>query len=165
MTSESARMSTAAEAKFRIDAPNSQPRAVKIIALDSASEKVVQKLAQEKWNRATFLTAASFSAKNAAPGDWLRDLAGNSKTLTDEVDVADLVVVIAGAGENAGAAATIGQLCRDKKVVSTALVVGSDAKPDDALAKTLGLLRPHSLMVVIASSDEYIEDMLTALRA
>src|SRR5712671_118000 len=158
-------MSTAAEAKFRINAPNSQPRAVKIIALDGATEEVVRKLAQAKWNRASFLTAASFAAKNAVQDDWLRDLAGEPKKLADEVDAADLVVVIAGAGENAGAAATIGQLCRDKNVVSMALVVGSDAKPDDALAKTLGLLRPHSLMVVIASSDEYIEDMLTALRA
>ena len=35
MHSESARMSSAAEAKFRIDQPNSQPRAVKVIALDA----------------------------------------------------------------------------------------------------------------------------------
>jgi len=33
MQSESARMSSAAEAKFRIDAPNSKPRAVKVIAI------------------------------------------------------------------------------------------------------------------------------------
>ena len=46
MQSESARMSSAAEARFRIDAPNSLPRAVKIIALDAPSERVVKKLAQ-----------------------------------------------------------------------------------------------------------------------
>ena len=42
MLSESARMSSAAEAKFRIAAPNSRPRAVKVIALDAASERVVK---------------------------------------------------------------------------------------------------------------------------
>jgi len=45
MLSESARMSSAAEARFRIDAPNSKPRAVKVIALDHSSERVVKQLA------------------------------------------------------------------------------------------------------------------------
>jgi hypothetical protein len=45
MQSESARMSSAAEAKFRIDRPNSQPRAVKVIALDTQSERIVKELA------------------------------------------------------------------------------------------------------------------------
>ena len=37
MLSESARMSSAAEARFRVQAPNSMPRAIKVIALDAAS--------------------------------------------------------------------------------------------------------------------------------
>ena len=45
MQSESARMTTAQEARFRIEAPNSKPRAVKVIALDAPSEGVVKKLA------------------------------------------------------------------------------------------------------------------------
>ena len=39
MLSESARMTTAAEARFRIDDPNSKPRADKVIALDPPSER------------------------------------------------------------------------------------------------------------------------------
>ena len=46
MQSESARVASAAEARFRIDAPNSRPRAVKVIALDRESEAVVKRLAQ-----------------------------------------------------------------------------------------------------------------------
>ena len=45
MLSESARMSSAAEARFRIDAANSRPRRVKIIALDRPSEALVKRLA------------------------------------------------------------------------------------------------------------------------
>jgi hypothetical protein len=33
------------------------------------------------------------------------------------------------------------------------------------LSKTLAQLRPWALMLVIASADEYIEDMLRAMRA
>jgi len=36
---------------------------------------------------------------------------------------------------------------------------------DQALSETLGRLRPWMLMLVIASSKDYIEDMLLALRA
>jgi len=166
MPSESARMSTAAEARFRINAPNSQPRAVKVIALDSASEAVVRKLADAKWNRASFLKASGFSAATASATDkWLSDMTGNGKKLTEEIDTADLIVMIATAGENAAAAEIISNACRSKRVMTTALIVGSESKSDQALAQTLAKLRPNALMVVIASSDEYIEDMLTALRA
>jgi len=49
--------------------------------------------------------------------------------------------------------------------MTTALVLGSDAISDEALSKTLSQLRPWALMLVIASAEEYIADMLSALRA
>src|SRR5215212_1329591 len=133
--SESARMTTAAEAAFRIDAPNSQPRNVKVIALDGPSERVV------------------------------KHLAGRTKSLVDEIDTADLVVMIAASGENAHAAALVGEACSLKHVMTTALILGSDATTDEALSKSLTQLRPHVMMLVISNADEYIEDMLAALRA
>jgi hypothetical protein len=48
--------------------------------------------------------------------------------------------------------------------MTTALVLGGSAS-DEALSKTLSHLRPWALMLVIASAEEYIADMLTALRA
>ncbi len=104
MDSESARMSSAAEARFRINAPNSTPRAIKVIALDPGSERVVKSLAQRSWNRATFFTASAFGGaprKGESLSGWLSDLAGRTKNLIEEVDSADLVVMVAKAGENA----------------------------------------------------------------
>jgi ClpP class serine protease len=148
MVSESARMSTAAEAAFRVQAPNSRPRVVKIIALDAASEDVVRRLAAGSWNQATFFTAATFT-----------------RNLDDEVAVADLVVLVATPGGDATVASTIGEACSRRRVMTTALIVGATSASGDALSKTLAQLRPWSLMVVIAEADNYIEDMLTALRA
>ena len=122
------------------------------------------------WNRATFVTASSFAAQPQT-GDrfsvagWLSDLAGRTKDLIDEVATADLVVMIAASGENAQAAGVIGEACAARRVMTTALVLGGEATSDEALAKTLAQLRPHAMMLVIANADEYIEDMLTALRA
>ena len=170
MQSESARMASAAEARFRIDAPNSKPRAIKIIALDAPAERVVRRLAQAKWNQASFFTASAFAGAPAKGKDfsmtgWLSDVAGRTKDLIDEVASADLVVMVATAGENASAAAIIGEAASAKRINTTGLIVGSNGVSDEALSKTLAQLRPWSLMLVIASADDCIEDMLVALRA
>jgi hypothetical protein len=170
MQSESARMSSAAEAKFRIEAPNSRPRAVKVIALDAASERVVKELARDSWQGASFLTASAFAGAGNAPerfslGGWLNDLAGRTKNLVEEIAAADLVVMVASAGESAGAAAIIGEACAVRHVMTTALILGTVSSSDEALSKMLAQLRPHAMMLVISSADEYIKDMLTALRA
>ncbi|HUI13981.1 MAG TPA: hypothetical protein VL048_11000 [Xanthobacteraceae bacterium] len=170
MQSESARMSSAAEAKFRIDRPNSQARAVKVIALDAPSERIVGDLAALSWQRASFLTASAFSGaprrgQRFSMGGWLNDLAGRAKNLVDEVETADLVVMVATAGQNAAAASLIGEACQAKHVMTTALILGGAGSSDEALSKMLSALRPHAMMLVISSADEYIKDMLTALRA
>jgi hypothetical protein len=170
MLSESARMTTAEEARFRIDYPNSRPRAVKVVALDPPSERVVKRLAEQPWQRATFLTALKFDgAPRGGEGwtmkAWLSDLAGRTKDLIDEVATADLVVMISSAGTNAQAAAVIAEACAVRKVMTTALIIDSTAKSDAELSQTLASLRPYASMLVIAGNDEYIEEMLVALRA
>lgn len=168
MQTESARMSSAAEARYRIDAPNSLARAIKVIALDGPSEHVVKRLAQTRWNGATFFTATAFGGtprKGESLAGWLSDLAGRTKNLIDEVNTADQVVMVATAGENVPVASLIGEACSLKRVMTTALIVGSAGKSDEALSKTLAQLRPWALMLVIANAEEYIEDMLVALRA
>ena len=128
MLSESARMTTAEEAKFRINAPNSKPRAIKVIALDKHSEAVVKKLAEGEWNKASFFTSVHFESPPQAGADWsmkawLNDLAGRTIKLIDEVNTADLVVMVASAGEKAESASVIGEACAAKRVQATALIL------------------------------------------
>ena len=170
MLSESARMTTAAEARFRINDPNSLPRSVKVIAMDRPSESAVEELSKAQWNRASYLTASSFAStpregERFSMTGWLSDLAGRTKDLMEEIESADLVVMVATVGEDPQAAAIIGETCVLKRVMTTVLVLGSAAKSDTALAKALSQLRPHAAMLVIASGEEYLEDMLRALRA
>jgi hypothetical protein len=170
MLSRSARANSAAEARFRIDDPNSRPRAVKVVALDRPSEAVVERLGQEEWNGTVFLVGSAFAA--GPQGDrkfsietWPSDLSGRTKRLVDEIGSADLVVMIATAGEDASLAAIIGEACSLKRVMTSALVLGGASTTDEALSRTLAQLRPWTLMLVIASTDDYIADMLRALRA
>jgi hypothetical protein len=159
MPSESERMSSAAEARFRIQAPNSTPRSVTVVALDARSEAVVRRSAKDSGSQARFLTAS------ATVEGRLSDLAGRSRDVMDEVETADLVVMVATPGGHAEAAPLIGRACSLKRVMTTALVVGAASASDEAVSETLAQVRPWSLMVVIANPDDYIDDMLAALRA
>jgi hypothetical protein len=151
MVSESARMSTAAEARFRIDKPNSRPRAVKVIALDSRAEVVMASLAEREWSGAAFFRAG--------------ELTRTPQRLDEEIDRADLVVMLVTAGEPASDAEQIGQACSGRRVTTTGLILDSGQVSDEELSRTLSRLRPWALMLVIANSTEYVEDMLRALRA
>ncbi len=151
-------MNSRAESRFRVQDPNSRPRAIKVIALDKASEVVVGSLVAKPWKSATFLSATAF------PGAAL-DFSGQPKDLMKEVDAADLVVMVASPGGEAHAASVIGEACSAKRVMTTGLVIGANGASENAVSKTLSQLRPWSLMIVIADPGDYIDDMLTALRA
>jgi hypothetical protein len=152
-------MSSAAEARYRIQTPNSRSRSTRVIALDASSEVILQRLAKRAWRHAVFLTAA------VTPAGRVSDLAGRDRNLADEIRTADLVVMVATPGGHAQAASTIGAACRRERVMTTALVVGAGSASDEAVAQTLAQVRPWSLMLVIATPDDYIDDMLVALRA
>ncbi|HEY7244784.1 MAG TPA: hypothetical protein VH678_12995 [Xanthobacteraceae bacterium] len=169
MQTESARMSSAAEARFRIDYPNSEPRVVKVVALDPASEQVVRQVARHHWQRADFFTSLRLEQPAASQPwsmhAWLRDIAGHTKALVEEIAATDLVVMVASAGDAAEVASVIGEACAARKVMTTALIIGSNRCSGDDLSRTLRSVRPYASMLVIANDDEYIEEMLAALRA
>lgn len=168
MRSESARASSAAEAVFRIEAPNSRPRVTKIVALDRPSAAVVGRLAEKPWTGAAFLTIATEAPSRGGAfsvAGWLSDLAGHARDFADEIAAADQVIMVATAGENAEAASIIGEVCSVKRIMTTGLILSNTSVSDEALSQTLGHLRPWALMLVIATGEEYVADMLTALRA
>jgi uncharacterized protein (DUF2342 family) len=168
MQSESARAASATEARFRISDPNSRPRAIKVIALDRASGDVVKRLARSAWTNTSFLIALTSEPPHGerfSMSGWLSDLAGQALNLAEEIDNADLVVMIATAGNITEAASIIGEACSLKRVMTTVLILAEPAISDAALSRSLSQLRPWALMLVIASAEEYVADMLTALRA
>jgi len=168
MTSESTRATSATEARYRIDAPNAQPRTVKVIALDAAAERVVKRIAKGPWRRATFFTSLSDDGVPRGAWSmqaWLGDVAGRAMNLIEEIASADLVVMVAAAGGSPPAASVIGETCALNRVMTTALIVDAREKSDAALAGTLAALRPYASMLVVADGEDYIEAMLEALRA
>jgi hypothetical protein len=170
MATESARNTSAAEARFRIEAPNSLPRVVKVIALDAESEALAKGLSRLPWQHAEFLIAPhSASGLEAAAtnsiGHCLTDLAGRTTSLGQKIGAADLVVLLAASVGNAPAAQMISETCRIKGVMTTALIVAEVSTSEEALSRMLAQLRPCAPTLVIASGEDFLADMLTALRA
>jgi hypothetical protein len=167
MASESTRAASREEARFRIDYPNSQPRAVKIMALDARAGALADRLVEADPRRRKLDLSTS-----ARPGDggvpalkeWMSGFAGRARTLIADIAPGDLVVVIATAGEDAEPAALIGEACRHRGVPITALIVDSDARSDAELSLSLSQLRPYAAMLVVVRGDEYVDAMLAALR-
>ena len=159
MLSESARMSTTAELRFRVQAPNAVARATAVVALDAPSEAFVRQLAARPWNQARFLKAGADTDDG-----WLWTIDGEHASIADEVTRADQVIMVAGPGGGALAVTAVGRECSRQRVTTTGLIVGAAEASDVDISRTLAQLRPWSLMVVMANTDEYIGDMMVALR-
>ena len=139
-------MSSAAEARFRIQVPPPTARAIRVIPLDPGSERLVATLAERVWSGVTFGRASTAT-------DQLRDVAAT-----------DLVVMVAAAGADASSAAIIGEACSRQRIPTATCVVRGASASDAALSRTLAQVRPWSLMVVIAGDHEYVEDFLRSFR-
>jgi hypothetical protein len=158
-------MSSTAELRFRVQAANSLPRATAIVSLDSVAEGFVRELATRSWNQARFLNAAPAPAAAVDSDDgWLWTLDGERTSIADEVTRADQVILVASPGGHAAAVTAIGRECSRQRVTTTGLIVGAADASDRDVSRTLAQLRPWSLMMVMANTDEYIGDMMVALR-
>ena len=67
--------------------------------------------------------------------------------------------------ESADDAAIIADACDIQKVMLTSLLIEPASTPEPVLLETMMPLRAHASMLVVAKGEEYVEAMLTALRA
>jgi hypothetical protein len=156
---------TAAEARFRINAPSFTRRATRVVALDEGATSVISRVADGPWAGARFF---SYSAdeqpgkSNGEAGDIvLRGADGSTTRLSDELADADVMVMIATADDGAVAASAIGHACTQRGITTAGLIFGNGGDVRAAVSA----LRPHA-RVLMASKDGYdVSDMLTALRA
>lgn len=168
--SESARVTTAEESRFRIYYPNSRPRSSRIIALDEASYAHLKDLREQEWNDLHILryieTIPPSDPEHILTVDGvLEDVEGNQVRLSNEIEGADVIVMVTSAGTVSDAAETIGLASFVRHRMATGMIRNSDDASEEELARTLKTLRPFAAMLVVSSGDEYIPAILSALRA
>lgn len=167
--SDCARAATAEEARYRVNYPNSKPRSSIIVAMDEAAAAIARELETASWNGARFLfpigRSKGVQGLDSIPPDLdLCDRSGAVVRLSEELPGADVMVMIASAGESPADVAIIGKACAARGLMTTAIIVEAGAPASD-VERTLKALRPNARMLVVASDADYIPEMLAALRA
>jgi hypothetical protein len=168
---------SAAEARFRIDAPIEGRRGARVVALDDDAATIVRRLARQQWNGARFFTlvAGTPVANGRGPasdgnGDGSRDETadialhrtnGTDTRLSDELVDADVVVMLATADGNATAASAIGRACARRGIMTAGLVLGNR----EEVGAIIFALRPHAQVLLVTTDDQDVHEVLTALRA
>lgn len=151
MLSESARMTSAHEARFRITGPNARPRSVAVIALDGESGPWLASLEKVRLRHARFFKSV--------------DLLADGARLAEAIGSADVAVFIATAGADQAGTAAIGAECSRRRVSTTALLHCPQGTADPRLMSTLRAVRPWMMMLVVVASTDYFEDVLRSMGA
>jgi hypothetical protein len=162
-----ARAATTAEARYRVKYPNSLTRASRIFALDARAADAMYAVTEDPWQGAHFLTVGKTSVNvdtTLADDLPLIGPGGASVKLSDELDGADVVVLLASADANIGAAEVVAREAYARHIMIAALALG-DGLSQNKLDDVVAALRPFAGVLVAASDDDFIPAMLSALRA
>ncbi|SAL43138.1 hypothetical protein AWB71_02278 [Caballeronia peredens] len=154
------------EVRFRVRAPNSAPRRIRVIALtDDDSE--VRRCAERAHADVHFVRASELAAllqtEGADAASILRSVDANASALHAGLGTPDLVVIAGREGDDAQAGAVAAQAYRSRGVTVSGVIGPSGSRRESA--RTADLLRPHCTMLILPVSAGYLEDLLAALGA
>jgi hypothetical protein len=155
MLSETSRATSAAESRFRVQAPNSSARDILVVALDEKSAKLGDMLAGQSW-RGTQFADFHMPDTGANPQTW---------SATMERRGLDLLVMIGTVGENLQRSSQIGarSIALGTKVFG--VLLAPDDTPVDAISAALLELRPWSRTLMLLSTADYLPGILHSLGA
>jgi hypothetical protein len=162
-----AKAATAGEARFRIDRPIGG-RSARIVALDEGAAEVVRRVAEDSWQGARFLTsddrtpAATGNGSNGASSDILLQATdGSQSRLSEELDDADVAIMIATSNDGAEGASAIAQACAERGIMTAGLILGETHEVRAAVSA----LRPYAQVLMVTADAADVSEVLTALRA
>jgi hypothetical protein len=151
-----ARAATAFEARYRIDAPIAPSRGARVIALDDGAAAVAARVASQEWASARFLVC-----EGDGKALRLRGIGGAEADLGEQLDAADVVVMIATEDSGAACADALGRACWERSIMTAGVVLGDGSEAEHAVAA----LRPHARVLLPAGDESDVGELLVALRA
>jgi hypothetical protein len=151
---------TAAEARFRIDAPPRTAREIRVIALDSGAGQVVRSIAARSWRGVRFLHHESLRPDGGRPGPP----GAGQAFLREMLAGADFVLMVATSGTGAPVAAEVGAAC-SRLGIMTAGVILPDAPGQMAAEQTAAALRPHARVLLVSRDPGDVAELLSVIGA
>jgi len=152
MLSESARSTSAAQSRYRVQAPNSAARNMLVVALDPASRDLGGLFLKQAWQGVTFVGFAE-PGERFHDGNWRNAAAASS---------ADVVMMLATPGHRLDVAREIGSFAVERGIKVASILVLQGAAGDQ-VAESLQQLRPWTRTLTILNDETYLADFLQAL--
>lgn len=138
-------------------------RRSRVVALDDHATDVVRRLATRHLGNARFLTrrpGAPIADRDGADVG-LATVNGEPVHLDEELDDADMVVLVASTDAGAAMASAIGEAATRRGIMTSGLVLGDGRSAGAAIQA----LRPHARVLLRSSDEDDLPDVLAALRA
>jgi len=160
---------TAAEARFRIDAPPRTAREIRVIALDSGAGQMVRSIAVRSWRGVRFLPHESLRPDDGRPGPP----GAGQAFLREMLAGADFVLMVATSGTGAPVAAEIGAACSRLGIMTAGVILpppagapgGADAPGQLAAEQTAAALRPHARVLLVSRDPGDVAELLSVVGA
>jgi hypothetical protein len=159
------------EARFRIRAANSVPRAVRVIALDDDDPEVRACRARGAHAHVEFSGPADFDASMTphetasarTAQQWIASVDALPARITEWLANPDLVVIVGAEGDNSSLGVMAAEAYRSRGITVSSLIRRRASEPGDA--RTSDALRPVCSMMVLVDDNGYLDDVLDALGA
>lgn len=151
-----ARAASAAESRYRVDVPIAPSRGARVIALDEGAAAVATRIAGQEWASARFLVC---EGDGEVPR--LHGIGGAEVDLDEQLDGADVVVMVATQDSGAARAHAIGKACWERSIMTAGVVLGDGTEAELAVAA----LRPHARVLLPSGDETDVTELLVALRA
>jgi hypothetical protein len=153
MLSESARNNSAAQSRFRIQAPNASPRTILVVALDGDSAAEGARLAEAPWRGTRFVGFEGLGRPRDA------------KTLDAALEGCDLLVMVGKAGRDLSPAEEIGSKCAAAGVKVSGVILASGTETNGQVAAGLGAMRGWTRTLALVVEPDDLAGLLHALGA
>lgn len=145
----------------RIQAPNSRPRSIALVGLGEGGAAVASGLDREGIAN---LELKVFTSPSAPAADALAGIKSNGDGLHRALKDADMIFVVARAGDDVGLVPVVCRIARSRHVQVTAIyIVGEAAAGHGEEDDNLRTLRADVHMLVIAADESYVAAMVAAL--
>jgi hypothetical protein len=140
----------ATEARFRVQFPNASARDILVIPLDDMAVHLIEDVSRQPWKNARFVP---FSRSGEV---WRIELEQRS---------VDLVVVIGQAGEDLGQVNLIGEICIERQIKTSGVLLQNDGVSSTQMAATLRSMRPWMRTLTVITEADDMPGLLHALGA
>ena len=156
----------AADTRHRIGYPNSKPRRIKLVGLGEEGCRIARNVGTRGLQLVDIIETNALAGCGKVTSEAvIRSIASEGGEIHRALQDADMIFMVVSNADNVAFSAVIGQIGRQKCVPVTGIFLQDkeqDAAPGTA---SLDLLRKSTDMLVIASDESYLLEMLGELGA